>query len=400
MSQVKFYPVDNGDTSLIQVTEGGYSTNIIVDCNIRNESIGSKDPTMYDVKADLLHSLNTKTVNGILAVPYTDLFILSHGDIDHVRGFKQHFYQGDPRKYGKANKDAGEIFIDVLWFSPMVMGKSGNDDEDVFNKEARRRIQLHRDKSADRDLPGNRIAIIGYDGNEKLDDLDLVRYVPGQIVTRFNNREHNTFSTFIHSPYQKDLADDYVDKNGVSIVFQARFKNQPYDTRFASLFMFAGDANHEAIAQIIDKTKRYGNDVRHNALQWDVIIAPHHCSWTFFNFCPYDKNTTAAPTSLQFLRYKRSDGAVVIASCKPILDDDDNPPHYPAKEEYVAIVTTKNFYNLATANLKGKTPQPVIYEVTPNGPMKPKRQEGTATVAGSAGLSTVNENSEYGSGNV
>ncbi len=46
------------------------------------------------------------------------------------------------------------------------MGTSTNDDEECFNREARRRIKLHRDKSADKDLAGNRIVIIGYDGNE------------------------------------------------------------------------------------------------------------------------------------------------------------------------------------------------------------------------------------------
>ncbi len=103
--------MDNGDTALIQATDGAYTTNIIVDCNIRNESLGSQDPAMYDVKAHLLRSLNRRMINGISNVPYADVFILTHGDIDHVRGFEQHFYQGDPRLYSQRNKDAGEIII-------------------------------------------------------------------------------------------------------------------------------------------------------------------------------------------------------------------------------------------------------------------------------------------------
>ncbi|MVT10051.1 ComEC/Rec2 family competence protein [Chitinophaga tropicalis] len=398
MNQVTHFPVGNGDTSLIQTTDSAYTTNIIVDCNIRNESLGSKDPAMYDVKAHLLRSLNRKTVNGITNVPYADVFILTHGDEDHVRGFEQHFYQGDPRLYSQRNKDAGEIINETMWFSPMVMGKANNEDERVFNKEARRRINLHRLNSPDRDLPGNRIAIIGYDGNEKLDGLR--HYVPGQIVSRFNNRELSTFSIFIHSPYQQGLTEDEVDKNGVSIVFQARYKINPFSSTFSALFMFAGDANHEAIAEILDKTIRHGNATRHQALAWDVLVAPHHCSWTFFNFCEQEDHPIPEKTSIAFLRQRRTENAHVIASCKPISPYDKNPPHYAAKVEYVKVVGEKNFFNLATAIMRGQTPQPIIYQVTAGGPMKPKAPEGTAKVAGAAGLSTINSIPGYGAGPV
>lgn len=398
MSLVKYYPVGNGDQSLIQVEENGYTTNLMVDCRIRKQSLGSEDSTMYDVKADLLRTLNSKSVNGIAKVPYTDVFILTHGDEDHLLGFGQHFYQGAPGDFKEKHKEAGEIFIDTLWFSPMIMGTATNDDEKVFNKEAKRRIKLHQEKSSDKDLAGNRIAIIGYDGNEKLDGLDLVRYVPGNIVTRLNNRNFNTFSIFIHSPYQQGLTDEEVDKNRVSLVFQARFKAQAGSRDFCSLFMFGGDANHEAFKEIIAKTEAHGNHTREQALSWDVFMAPHHCSWTFFNDCPQEDHPDPMPAPLKFLKYKRSDQAIIVASCKEIKNDDDNPPHDAARERYIKEVGKANFLNTATAILSGKTPQPIIYEVTAGGPMKPKIKEGTATVVGSGSLSSVTQPKGYGSG--
>ena len=395
-NQIKYYPVDNGDQSLITVEENSYSTTILVDCNIRESSKGDEDPTQFDVKSDLIVSLKKRMVNDVDLVPYIDIFILTHGDDDHLHGFEKNFFQGDPRNYKKKNKDNGEILIDVLWFSPMVMGTATNDDEKCFNREAKRRIQLHRDKSAAKDLPGNRIVIVGYDGNEDLHGLGLVSYVPGQVVTRFNDRDLKTFSIFIHSPYQHQLTDDEVDKNRVSVVFQARFKSNAASTEFSTLAMFSGDADHVAWATILDKTKRHNNDTAQQALKWDLFMAPHHCSWTFFNDTPQEDNPDPVKTSLEVLDNKRGI-AKVIASSKEILNNDDNPPHFKAKGQYVKKVKEENFLNTATAVKKGKTPQPIIFDITAQGPMKPKKQEGSASAAGGAALGAINQPSSYGS---
>lgn len=205
--QIKYYPTGNGDQSLISVTEKDpttqedYTTNIIIDCNIRESCKGDSDKSQCDVKADVLKTLFKR--NGM---PYVDVFILTHGDQDHCRGFEANFYQGDPRKYGDKHKKAEEIFIDVLWFSPMVLEESGNSDAECYRKEALRRIKLHNDDHADKDLPGNKIIIVGYNGNENISDLNTRRVVPGKIVTKFNERELTTFSIFIHAPYKVQLA--------------------------------------------------------------------------------------------------------------------------------------------------------------------------------------------------
>jgi hypothetical protein len=394
-NQIKYYPVDNGDMSLITVEESSYTTTILVDCNIRESAKGDDDPTQFDVKSDLLVSLKKRKVNDVDDVPYVDIFILTHGDDDHLHGFKNNFYQGDPKNYKKKNKDENEILVDVLWFSPMVMGSATNDDEKCFNKEAKRRIQLHRDNSVDKDLAGNRIVIVGYDANEDLDGLDLVRRVPGDVVTRFNDRELKTFSIFLHSPYQHQLTDEEVDKNRVSVVFQARFKSNATTHEFCTLAMFSGDADHYAWATIMDKTKRHKNDVNQQALKWDLFMAPHHCSWTFFNDTPQADHPVPVKTSLEVLDYRRG-VAKVIASSKEILNDDDNPPHYKAKEQYVKKVKGENFLNTVTAIKKGKTPQPIIFEITAQGPMQPKKKEGSAIAAGGAALGAVTQPSSYG----
>jgi len=397
-SQIKHYPVDNGDQGLISVDENNYVTNILVDCRIRETSKGTTDPEQYDVKADLMKTLKTRKVNGI-DVTYADIFILTHGDDDHIHGFETNFYQGDPKNYGKQNHVKEEILIDVLWFSPMVMGTATNDDERCFNKEAKRRIKLHRDKSVDRDIAGNRIVIVGYDANEDLSGLELVRVVPGDVVKRFNNKDLDTFSIFIHSPYQEHLTDEQVDKNRVSVVFQARFKSSAYSSDFCTLAMFGGDADHHAWKTIIEKTKKYGNDTKEKALNWDLFMGCHHCSWTFFNDTPQAEHPTPVKTSLDMLDYRRNN-AKVIASCKEIVNNEDNPPHYKAKQQYVNKVGDKNFLNTATAAKIGKTPQPIVFDITSGGPVPPKKPEGSANAIGTGGLGAVSSTSSYGSESV
>jgi hypothetical protein len=252
---------------------------------------------------------------------------------------------------------------------------------------------LHRDKSADKDLPGNRIVIIGKDANEDLSGLSLVRKVPGDTVKRFNNRDLETFSMFIHSPYQDQLTDEEVDKNRVSIVFQARFKEKADSTDFCTLAMFGGDSDHHAWKIILEKTKKHKNET---ALKWDILMAPHHCSWTFFNDTKQEDNPDPVKTSLEVLDNRRGT-AKVIASCKEIKNNKDNPPHYQAKAEYVKKVKDENFLNTEVHIKKGKTPQPIIFEITKQGPMPPKKKEGSASVTGTAALQGVKKPSEYGS---
>ncbi|AII54507.1 MULTISPECIES: hypothetical protein [Hymenobacter] len=385
---IKYYPVGNGDCSLVTLVDG---TTMLVDCNIRESASGDTDDTKFDVKQDLLASLKRNTANN----PFVDVFVLTHGDQDHCRGFAKNFFQGDPATYSADDREAGRILIDEIWFSPMVEEVSTNPDEDVFEAEAMRRVKLHRDKAANRDEPGNRVVIIGYDGRGSFKDLNHLRQTPGNIVTRFNQKEQTLFSVFLHAPFKEQLYDEEKDKNFASIVFQARFKQRATDTDFACLALFGGDSDHWAWCVILDKTTRHKNDVTHKALDWDLFLAPHHCSWSYFNDRPQADNPTPKAEPLAVLDYART-GARVIASSKEVLDDSSNPPHYEAKLEYIKKVGKANFLNTDTHKKKGNTPQPIVFEVTSQGPVPAKLVESTATVAGTGALGALHKPSGYG----
>jgi hypothetical protein len=371
--QIKYYPVGNGDTSLITVKEKGYITNILVDCDIRKSSEGDDDESKFDVKADLLNSLQKR--NGMY---YVDVFILTHGDIDHCRGFKSNFYQGDPKKYGEQNKKDDEIFIDVLWFSPMAIQGCTNEEAECFKKEAKRRIKLHNDNHADKDLPGNRIVIIGYDGNEALEALNTLREVPGNVVTRFNDRDLTTFSIFIHAPYKKQLA-NVDDVNHTSIVFQARFRENLQTDKYAVLAMFGGDTDYIAWDIILAKTIEHNKEY---ALEWDLFLAPHHCSWTFFN-----EHTEKEPkdSALVVLDYRRTKGNV-ISSSKKIINYDDNPPSYRAKQQYLKKLDNDTQFLNTAVEPSEDAPEPIVFVVTENGPTRAPKSNPSSTLRSAGGL--------------
>ncbi len=355
---IKYYPVGNGDQSLIILKDG---TTIMVDCNIRQESIGSTDSELYDVKKDVLQCIKKRDNN-----PFVDVFVLTHGDCDHCRGYKNNFYQGDPLKYSDKSRKAEEIIVDEMWFSPMIAEEHTNDDEDAYQQEAERRLELHRKKDANRNLPGNRIKIIGYDSNKDYHDLNHLRAIPGTIVSDFNNKTQTTFSVFVHAPFKEHLNSAEKDKNSTSIVFQARFKEFSTDNSFTGLAMFGGDSDHYSWKIILDKTKKYKNDVNEQALSWDLFQAPHHSSWSFFNNTPQHENPEPMETSLEVLDYKRT-GGKVIASSKKIVDDDDNPPHYEAKQEYLKKLDDDTDFLNTSIEPKEASPEPIVFEITSTG---------------------------------
>ncbi|MEJ7737040.1 MAG: hypothetical protein WKF97_06400 [Chitinophagaceae bacterium] len=379
---IKYYPVCNGDQSLITLAD---NSTLLIDCNIRESSKGGYDEELYDVHKDLLESIQ-KDQDG---VPYVDVFILTHGDQDHCRGFKANFYQGDPKNYSKTDKKNNLIRIDAMWFSPMIAEKHTNDDESAYQKEAERRLGLHRKKDLSKDNPGNRIRIIGYDGNNDYKDLNHLRSIPGDVVSRFNDKNQETFSIFIHSPFKEHLTSATKDKNSTSIVFQARFKERKNDFQHSTLAMFGGDSDHYSWDTILSKTKKYGKDKSEDALQWDIFLSPHHCSWSFFNDRPQEEHVDPKKTSLEVLNYKRGESAKLIASCRKIVAEKPNPPHDAAKKEYVSKVGASNFLNTSTNEVKGNTPQPIIFEITSKGPSKvfKSRSAGAITSAGGAGAS-------------
>lgn len=351
---ITYFPVGNGDTVLIQLSDG---RDILIDCNITSDSRDDSDDTRYDVHNHLLSVL--KKENGI---PFVDAFILTHPDEDHCRGFGETFYTGDPSKYSEKHKSAGLIRIDELWFTPRIFSPHENDMCDsakVIRKEAERRAQLFQSKKTEKKNCGNLLRVIGYSDNPDLKGLEDLIITPGNSINLIGGNVSKDFSLYIHAPFKKDTDSKWGERNDTSVVLQARFDVD--GEKNAALAFFGGDSGYGIWEDIIQRSKD-------DTLRWDIFMAPHHCSWSFFNETPYKDGDEPCKSSLDFLD-KRCSGAIIIASCKPIEDDEDNPPHYVAAQQYIKIVGKDNFY--ATGEYpNSKKPLPLIFTITKMGPQK------------------------------
>lgn len=352
--RITYFPVGNGDCSLITLSD---NTQIIIDCNTTAEASDEKDPSRYDVHQHLLDfgkKLDDK-------IPHVDVFILTHADQDHCRGFDTMFYTGDPAKYAVKHSKEDLILIDELWFTHRIFatheGKLSTWAE-AFRKEAQRRIDLHLAGSAERNKAGNRIRVIGQTKNPAYKNLGDLVVTPGKYINVIDRKAKADFRFFVHAPFRKEVDSKLAERNDTSVVLQACFDVGGKER--AGLAIFGGDAG----AAIWSKILELSDD---ETLEYDLFLAPHHCSWSFFSELPYKDNKVPAKDSLEIL-CKALDGARIIASCKPIKPDDDNPPHHAAKVEYVKVVGDANFFSLSETG-DAKRPLPTTFEMSENGPV-------------------------------
>lgn len=358
MHKIKFYPVDNGDTTLIKLSN---NTNIQIDCKLRVSAEDVEDTTKYDVKKDLLNELPK-----IKGVPHLDLFILTHGDKDHCHGFEKHYYTGEPSKYVDNTPNKDKIFIEELCVTSMLFNNENNSEANTIRNEANRRKRLYDNNDTTKNDAGNRLVIIGYDGTKKFENVPS--YIPGDIISKINESEQDLFSFFVHAPFKDTLitAKAEKDRNAASIVLLARFKARKYDSNHIAKVLLGGDADHYQWKKILDESKAHNNE---DQLEFDIFLAPHHCSWTYFNDTKQEDNPEAKDYSLEILD-KAKKGAFIIASSKIIKKHDKNPPHFEAKNEYVAKLESKDkFINTAT-HPNEDAPLPIIFEITSTGVKK------------------------------
>ncbi len=366
---IKYYPVGNADCTLIKLDNG---KTIIVDCQILTDlTDGHGKQVMFDVKADLLNELKRDGTGS----PFVDLFICTHPHDDHCKGFAGNFYHGDVADYDKVkNKD--EIIIEELWITPRGLKNDLSEPAEDVRKEAKRRRKLYDDNADFKGTRGNYLRIIGYDNDKEFDSRYC--YVPGETVSFVHGSSLSWLDIFIHAPFKEDVEtskkDD--DKNATSIVVQFGFKVAGY-TNYKCRVLMGGDAEHEIWQHILD------NNTDEEKLQWNIFLAPHHCSWSFFN--DSDNKKEIKPSAEAILNKQIGFVAHVVASSNDIKNDGNNPPCYEAKQQYIKKLNagSSHFLNTATHNKVGSIPQPIIFKINENG----KTLKEITTVAGTLSIS-------------
>lgn len=381
---ITYFPVGNGDTTLIRLSD---RTSIIIDCNITQGSKDENEKDKYPVHEHLLKEIEKNNEN----IPHIDAFILTHPDEDHCRGFGDTFYTGDPSNFNETDKNDGKILIDELWFTPRIF--SPYEDQEQLSEsakfiynEAKRRMKLYQKADFKSEEPGNRLRIIGYSDNEELKGLDKILTTPGNSINLINSDIKSDFSFFIHAPFKKENDSESSERNDTSIVLQARF--DVGNEKNSGLAFFGGDSKCAIFERIIDISEKQD-------LEWDLFLAPHHCSWYFFNELSHEEDPTPSKTIISFLDLHRK-GAFIIASCKPVKDDDNPlPPHIAAAQEYEKIVGSEKFIVTMEHPNKEET-LPIHFIITRMGPQKKDPSVNKSIVSSAAVQSVVKTPQTYG----
>ena len=362
---ISFFPVDDGDMTLLRFGSG---KSLLVDIHIR-EKADDKDDETPDVAAMLKERLSEDNSGR----PYVDAFLLSHPDEDHCNGLTKHFYLGPPEDY-PAN--SGKIFIRELWSSPMVFRRASKNhtlcpDAKAFNAEARRRVKKFADTGTVAD--GDRILILGEDEDGKTDNLGAILVKAGNVFATINGTSDKTWSARLLAPFptQELLEEEEkISKNKSSTIL--RFAIAADDGKEACRYLTGGDAEVAIWEKLWQSYKKNPGQ-----LSYDILLTPHHCSWHTLSYDSWSKSgdPQVNDDAREALAQARTN-AVLIASSRPIKDDDNDPPCIGAKREYEDIADDAGGNFLCVMEeYDGDEPAPLEFEIGSGGP---KRKGGSS----------------------
>lgn len=350
------FRVGNGDMMLLVLDSG---KRVLVDIDIRADA-DDEDSDTPDVGAQLRKELEDlgRDSKGRL---YVDGFLLTHPDQDHIRGLATHFHLGPP---GDWSKSADKILIHEQWSSPIVFRRASKDhklcdDACDWSAEARRRVKKFREEGTQAD--GNRILIMGEDVDGKTDDIGDIVVKVDSVFSKICGSTDESFEARLLAPLKAvdDEEEDLITKNDSSVILRVDLK---VSNVVKARYLIGGDAGVAIWERLWDRNKD-----RASRLEYDVLIAPHHCSWRSLSYDSWSemgekaKVNEAARSALGQAR----DGALIVSSSKPVEDDDDDPPCIRAKREYLAILDDVNGEFKCVAD--GSGDKPLTIEVSSSG---------------------------------
>ena len=335
-----FWPVGTGDSTTIRTGEDVY---IQVDIRHMAKSEGEEE-TAWPVIDELIEIL--PSVDG---EPFLSVFALTHPDQDHCQGFEE------------LKK---RVSISELWMSPRTFREYREnedlcEDAEAFHEEAMRRVEATITAGGDPGS-GDRIRIIGYDDLLEESEFDGfpedLLSIPGETISTVDGEDRSdVFTAFVHAPYKDD---SYGERNDCSLAFQISLFNGEGIGRA----MLMGDLKYPIIRRIFDLSED-------EALAWNVLLAPHHCSKSVMYWQDDGEDEeTLKEDIVTDMGNRALDPGFVVSSSKPIPDSNepgDNPPHAKAKEQYELIVPDEF---LCTHQHKDEeNPEPIVFEVTEDG---------------------------------
>ncbi|ASC72405.1 hypothetical protein XM38_033620 [Halomicronema hongdechloris C2206] len=358
MHKVIFYPVQNGDTSQIILSNG---KRLLFDFRHLNRGEKEDDPAI-----DLKSQLNSELAKA--KRDYFDVLALTHADLDHILHSTEFFeLQHNPAYQGN-----GRIKVNELWVPAAMVLETATTEQWKTKTE----FVLWRQEARHRLLRGEGIKVFSKPKKLKsfLEENGLtVESRRGLIVDAGKpavpgfSLEKDGVEFFCHSPFVKhvDEGDDL--RNDASLILQVRFEVAGIQTNYLAV----GDSTCGVLEDIVHTTKEHENEDR---LEWHLFNIPHHCSHHALNSDDKgDKETVPLPLVKELLMYGQS-GAYIVSSSKPIPDtkgayQQELPPHIQARkcyERYLRQIGGRRFV-VTMEEPNERKPQPLEFDITSAG---------------------------------
>lgn len=361
-----FFKVGDGDMTLIRLADTRVTT-ILVDCNIRAAADDPNDDT-----ADVATELRKRLQLDVNDRPFVDVMLLSHPDEDHCRGLKKHFWLGKPEDYpdDKLERSKRRIIIREMWSSPLVFRRRSEghvlcEDAGAFDTEARRRVKHWKDHRWA--TSGNRILIMGEDINGKTSQIEEIVIKSGDWFNTIDGSPSDCFSAQLLAPAPHDDdadLEEQLSKNESSVIMKMELRPTLGSHKVARA-LIGGDAE----VLIWERMWTRFKDTPSN-LEYDLLLAPHHCSWHTLSYDSWSKkgNDVKVSEDARNALGQALQGATIVSSSKTIKDDDRDPPCIRAKREYESILRPVDGWFTCVGDVK--TESVLELEVTSSGSFK------------------------------
>ncbi|MCW2659474.1 MAG: hypothetical protein JWP83_626 [Mycobacterium sp.] len=343
-----FWPVGTGDSTTIVVDE---TVVLQIDLHDMDKADDEDNPELAVVDR-LVAAL--PVVDG---EPYLSTFALTHADKDHCLGFADLL---------------SKVHIGELWSTPRLWREYNDADAEdpcedaiAFREESERRITATKAalKAGQEPTSGDRIVVIGHDedhGQHPYEELpDQYKSYPGQTLTVLDGHEcAGRFEAFFHAPFGDDCA---APRNETSLAMQVTLTD---DSGVDGKVLLFGDLAHDTIMKVFDYSEYHH---RQQYLEWDLLLASHHCSKRVMYKPGDDGNDVLQMDVLNALERNSRDGAVIVCSSATIPTADvagANPPHRKAADRYSEIAD-EVICTMAWSD--AAAPSPVVFGVDAGG---------------------------------
>lgn len=368
--KVSFFASGNGDSVLLEA--GG--TTIMTDIHYCQAHADSDDDSKPDFAPMIRKACASDKLN---------LFVLTHPDKDHLGGAAEIFHLGSPDDWD-SDPDEGEpkILVEEIWCSPYAVNAYDEADSKPLLDEIRRRHDLKGTPAAKK--AGNRLVI------RSVDDAE--------VSGTFGNAAWRVLAPTeaeadIPKPKKGEKAESC---NRTSLGIQWTVTVYGGKNRILLL----GDAT-------VDVLERIHSDILRedpNALDWDILLAPHHCSRRSLGRVTNpekDEEFEESEEALEVLGRQQGDGHIVSSSRR--FGRDKSPPSTHARNRYYKILARTTDMNkvtqahrdrfLVTGGDTKNKPEHVVFDLTARGPSRRKENKAVSSIAL---LSSVGAGGGYG----